>query len=76
MIRRICVLLHRWGGLSIAAFLLVSGLTGAVISWDHELDDLLNAQLTEVDSRGEFKPPLELAEAAEARDPRALVTYR
>jgi uncharacterized iron-regulated membrane protein len=28
----------------LAAFLFVSGLTGAVISWDHELDEWLNPQ--------------------------------
>ena len=32
------VIAHRFVGLTIAAFLFVSGLTGAIISWDHELD--------------------------------------
>ena len=32
-------------GLSVALFLFISGLTGAVISWDHELDAWLNPQL-------------------------------
>lgn len=36
----------------IAGFLFVSGLTGAVISWDHELDDLLNPHLMEAKSSG------------------------
>jgi uncharacterized iron-regulated membrane protein len=35
-------LAHRWLGLAIATFLFVSGLTGAVISWDRELDRVLN----------------------------------
>jgi uncharacterized iron-regulated membrane protein len=39
------VMLHRWFGLAAALFLFVSGLTGAVISWDHELDAWLNPQL-------------------------------
>ena len=39
--RQAFTFLHRWIGLAIAAFLFLSGLTGAVISWDHELDDLL-----------------------------------
>lgn len=73
--RRAVVLLHRWVGLAIAGFLFVSGLTGAVISWDHELDDVLNPHLTHVTSRGEHIPALELAKAAEARDPRIFVTY-
>ena len=30
--------LHRWFGLFTAVFLFIAGATGAVISWDHELD--------------------------------------
>jgi len=67
-------LLHRWFGLAIAAFLFVSGVTGAVISWDHELDELLNPHLTEVSSRGPAIPSLELARQIEARDPRVRAT--
>jgi uncharacterized iron-regulated membrane protein len=73
--RPIFTLLHRWAGLTIAGFLFVSGLTGAIISWDHELDDLLNARLTQVQSRGPFLSSLDLARSIEARDPRARVTY-
>lgn len=69
------VLLHRYAGLAIAAFLVVSGLTGAIISWDHELDELLNPHLTHVGSRGPAQPSLELAAAIEARDPRMQVTW-
>jgi uncharacterized iron-regulated membrane protein len=75
MMRHTMVLLHRWVGLTIAAFLFVSGITGAVISWDHELDDLLNPHLTHVESRGEFIPTLELAKTVEERDRRVFVTY-
>lgn len=66
-------LIHRWIGLAIAAFLFVSGLTGAVISWDHELDEILNAHLTESSSTGSPVPPLELARQIEERDPRVRV---
>jgi uncharacterized iron-regulated membrane protein len=58
-----------------AGFLVVTGLTGAVISWDHELDDLLNPHLMHVESRGAYLDPLDLARAIEARDPRAMVTF-
>ena len=68
-------LLHRWFGLAIAGFLFVSGLTGAVISWDHELDEMLNPHLTDVDSVGPAIPPLELAAKVEAEDPRARVSW-
>lgn len=62
--------LHRWVGLAIAGFLFVSGLTGAVISWDHELDDLLNPHLMEATSAGPSLPALDLAKRIETADPR------
>lgn len=68
-------LLHRWLGLATAAFLFVSGLTGAVISWDHELDHLLNAHLMEVESDGPALSPYDLARMIEERDPRVQVTF-
>lgn len=68
-------LIHRWLGLFIALFLIISGLTGAVISWEHEIDDWLNADLIKVNSRGEFKSPLELMRVVEEADPRAQVVY-
>ncbi|NOG71702.1 PepSY domain-containing protein [Roseicella sp. DB1501] len=68
-------LLHRWVGLFIAGFLIVTGLTGAVISWDHELDDWFNPHLTEARSPGPALPPLELARAVEGRDPRVRATF-
>ena len=73
--RSALTLLHRWLGLAIAGFLFVSGLTGAVISWDHELDELLNPHLNEVASVGPAIPALELAARVEAQDPRARVSY-
>lgn len=73
--RAVVALLHRWVGLLIAAFLVVSGLTGAVISWDHELDEWLNAHLTDARGEGPARPSLELAREIEARDPRVRATY-
>jgi uncharacterized iron-regulated membrane protein len=67
--------LHRWMGLSTALFLIVSGLTGAVISWDHEIDGWLNSKLYDTEARGPFRDPFELAAAVEAHDPRARVAY-
>jgi hypothetical protein len=43
--RQIFVPLHRWLDLFIAVFLFASGMTGAVIFWDHELDEWLNPSL-------------------------------
>ncbi len=80
--RPILTFLHRWVGLFIASFLFVSGVTGAVISWDHELDDLLNPHLMYAQSQGggakgqgTALPALDLARTIEARDPRVQVTW-
>jgi len=73
--RPVLVFLHRWFGLFIALFLFVSGLTGAVISWDHQLDEWLNPQLFEAHTPGQAQTPLDLAAQLEARDPRLQVSF-
>ncbi|PSJ18784.1 PepSY-associated TM helix domain-containing protein [Nitrosomonas supralitoralis] len=73
--RQILTLLHRWTGLFLAVFLFISGLTGAIISWDHELDEWLNPQLFDRQSEGDSLPPTMLADQLEAADPRILVTW-
>lgn len=69
------VTVHRWAGLVTAAFLFFSGVTGAVISWDHALDEWLNSHLTDAKTPGTPKPSTELANLTEARDPRVRVSY-
>jgi uncharacterized iron-regulated membrane protein len=73
--RLLATRVHRWAGLFIALFLVVSGLTGAIISWDHEIDEWLNSHLHETDSRGPYHDPLELVHVIEQDDPRAQVVY-
>ncbi|WP_442783870.1 PepSY-associated TM helix domain-containing protein [Collimonas fungivorans] len=78
--RPFMVILHRWFGLAAAVFLFIAGATGAVISWDHELDAWLNPQLFHAHSAdqplsGKALPGLELANRVEAQDPRLRVTY-
>lgn len=76
--RPLFVLLHRYVGLLMVPFLFVTGLTGAIISWDHELDDLLNPHLMHApgDGRGlPALPSLELAQRIEANDPRVQVSF-
>ena len=73
--RNLGVLLHRWFGLFIAVFLFISGVTGAVISWDHELDEWLNPHLFKSAGEGQHLPALELAKRIEATDPRMQVTF-
>jgi Uncharacterized iron-regulated membrane protein len=75
--RSVFTLLHGWAGLFIASFLFIAGLTGAVISWDHELDEWLNPHLFDARS-GSFSAllaPLELARQVEASDPRLRIGF-
>lgn len=70
------VVMHRWAGLFMAVFLFISGLTGAVISWDHELDEWLNPELFDaLPAEGDVRTPLVLANQLEAADPRLQITY-
>lgn len=68
-------LVHRWAGLSTAGFLFFSGVTGAVISWDHELDEWLNNRLFTATSTQSPRPAVDLAKLVEQRDPKARVVY-
>lgn len=72
--RQILTHLHRWAGLVLALFLFISGITGAIISWDHELDEWLNPHLFERQSLGDPLSPLDLIDRLEASDPRLLIT--
>ncbi len=71
------VVLHRWCGLFIAGFLFIAGLTGAVIAWDHELDEWVNPRLFQATSGATESPlpPLELARRIEAEEPRLRVSF-
>ncbi|WP_343584773.1 PepSY-associated TM helix domain-containing protein [Herbaspirillum sp.] len=78
--RAFLVILHRWFGLAAAVFLFIAGATGAVISWDHELDAWLNPRLFHADSAGRPgagapKGGLELANLVEQAEPKLRVTY-
>lgn len=73
--RGVLVVLHRWLGLATAGFLFVAGLTGAIISWDHELDAWLNPTLFRTEAVGAPQAPLALAARLERADPRLQVTY-
>ncbi|WP_334164368.1 PepSY-associated TM helix domain-containing protein, partial [Phenylobacterium sp.] len=73
--RTLWVAVHRWLGLSTAAFLFIAGLTGAVISWDHELDGALNPGLYDARTEGPAIPTLALAQALERARPELQVTW-
>ncbi|WNO08281.1 PepSY-associated TM helix domain-containing protein [Teredinibacter sp. KSP-S5-2] len=73
--RHFFTLAHRYMGLTTALFLIITGLTGAVISWDHELDEWLNPHLTKVSSQGVNKNFIALAEKVEQTFPEIEVIY-
>ena len=73
--REFWTVVHRWLGLTAALFLIVAGATGAVISWDHEIDEWLNADIMHTPGRGALQDPLALAAAVEASDARVEVSY-
>ncbi len=73
--RSLFVYLHRWAGLLIAGFLFITGLTGAVISWDHELDEWLNPHLTEAHTLGDPLPVFDLVKQTNERYPTMQVLY-
>lgn len=43
--RHLLVFIHRYVGLVLAGFLILSGATGALLAFKHELDSLLNAEM-------------------------------
>lgn len=75
MLRNGLVRLHRWFGLATAVFLFVAGFTGAIISWDHEIDEWLNPDFFEARTEGRPLPVTELVARIEADDPRVRVTF-
>jgi uncharacterized iron-regulated membrane protein len=70
------VFLHRWTGLAMTVFLIVVGLTGALLAFRTDLERLINPQLFAAAKPGQT--PLDLAtlaERAEARAPQVRVGY-
>jgi uncharacterized iron-regulated membrane protein len=67
--------IHRWLGLTIALFVVMAGLTGAVIAFNEELDARLNPDLFHVHPRDVSLSPLALRELAEQLEPRAHVDF-
>ena len=77
-LRRGLVWVHRIGGLLMAGFLVVAGLTGAALAWYHEADTALNPTLRRVPvphPGAAMLDPLELRERVQARYPEALAYF-
>ena len=73
--RRIAVLMHRYAGLGMAAFLTLSGVTGSIIAFNHELDEWLNPSLFERRVDGPALSPAEIIAAIERQDPKVYVSF-
>lgn len=58
--RQACLWIHRYTGLAIAAFLVIASLTGALLAFHHELDDMFNQKLASIETQS--TPLLPIAE--------------
>ncbi|MGO2277208.1 MULTISPECIES: PepSY-associated TM helix domain-containing protein [unclassified Psychrobacter] len=48
-LRYSCLWIHRYTGLAMAAFLIIAGITGTLLAFHEELDDVFNHKLAQVD---------------------------
>ena len=71
--RRFWLWLHRWVGLTMAAFLVIVGLTGTVLAFNFELERIFAPQLFAHAADRPALPLAELAERAESLVPNARV---
>lgn len=74
-LRPAALLMHRYVGLAMAAFLTVSGLTGSIIAFNHELDEWLNPSLFERLSDAPPLPATEIIAEIERQDPNIYVSF-
>lgn len=75
MTRRFLVRLHRYAGLGLALFLIVAGLSGAIIAFEDEWDAALNPELLRTDRTGPYGSPFDFIDKIERDDPRGRVTF-
>ncbi|MDC1075238.1 PepSY domain-containing protein, partial [bacterium] len=76
--RRRLVQLHRYVGLVMAGFLIIAGLTGALLVWYYELDALINPQWLQVEppaAHSELLSPFALRDQVDAAYPDANVHW-
>ncbi|QEG01945.1 PepSY-associated TM helix [Stieleria maiorica] len=65
-LRKSWLILHRWLGLTVGAVLVLVGLTGSLLVFDHAIDEWLNPTLLLSQESGDRKPVAEVVAAAEA----------
>jgi uncharacterized iron-regulated membrane protein len=72
------VIAHRWAGLSLALFLALAGITGAMMAFYDELESLIAPQLHIVQppsAQAALLDPIELRERVQAAYPGAVINY-
>jgi uncharacterized iron-regulated membrane protein len=76
--RNALLAMHRWVGLVLAGFLMLAGITGALLVWNHELDAALNPRLFQARAPSvDAQPlnPLRLREQVQRAFPQAWVHH-
>lgn len=76
--RQVWVIAHRWAGLSLASFLVVAGITGALLAFYDEIESLIAPQLhiaQPPSAQSELLNPLELRDKVQAAYPGAVINY-
>ncbi|GAF54291.1 LOW QUALITY PROTEIN: uncharacterized iron-regulated membrane protein [Psychrobacter sp. JCM 18900] len=56
--RQACLWLHRYTGLAMAAFLIITGITGTLLAFHDELDDVFNHKLVQVEKQNASHLPI------------------
>lgn len=74
-IRHGLLLLHRWTGIVLAAFVVLAGITGSFLAFHHEIDAALTPQLHRVQPGTQRASLDDIAMRIEARHPRLAVGY-
>ncbi|WP_201544814.1 PepSY-associated TM helix domain-containing protein [Psychrobacter immobilis] len=57
-LRRICLWIHRYTGLMMAGFLIMAGITGTLLAFHNELDDMFNHKLAHIDKQSMPQLPI------------------
>ena len=57
-LRRICLWIHRYTGLVMAGFLIIAGITGALLAFHEELDNVFNHKLAHIDKQNMPQLPI------------------
>ncbi|MFZ6876211.1 PepSY-associated TM helix domain-containing protein [Undibacterium sp. Di27W] len=77
-LRPTMIIFHRWAGLVLAGFLILSGLTGSILAWNAELEALLSPELFLAEAPSQHAPmldPLSLREQMLQQYPAADIPY-